>query len=75
MINARELLQSLERFNIDFIDFYDNEHVRITTIKADNTMSESKFYQYDILTIEFHCISSTRMVITLDVKREDLKGW
>lgn len=75
MVNVRELLQSLGRTNIDFIDFYDNEHVRITTIKADNTMSESKFYQYDILTIEFDCISSTRMIITLDVKREDLKGW
>lgn len=75
MFSVRNLFESLNRSNIDYIDFYDNEFEHITTIVRGNINSESHFYHYNVLTIEFDCISSIRLIITLDVKREDLKGW
>lgn len=75
MFSVRNLFESLNRSNIDYIDFYDNEFEHITTIAAGNINSESYFYHYNVLTIEFECVLSTRLIITLDVKREDLKGW
>lgn len=75
MFSVRNLLESLNRSNIDYIDFYDNEFEHITTIAGGNINSGSYFYQYNVLRIKFDCIFSKRLIITLDVKREDLKGW
>lgn len=44
MFSVRNLFESLNRSNIDYIDFYDNEFEYITTIVAGNTNSESYFY-------------------------------
>lgn len=68
MFSVRNLFESLNRSNIDYIDFYDNEFNHIATIVTGNINSESYFYHYNVLTIEFDCISSKRLIITLDVK-------